>query len=66
MQRRHQVENLEKDLEEKMATYDTSQQEIERLESEREKLSISLSKATEMPGKLMYLLTSYVCMVLIH
>jgi predicted nuclease with TOPRIM domain len=53
MQRRHQVENLEKDLEEKMATYDTSQQEIERLETEKEKLSISLSKATEMPGKLM-------------
>lgn len=56
MQRRHQVENLEKDLEEKVAVYDASQQEIERLELEKEKLSIAYSKAAEMPGKIAYII----------
>ncbi len=53
MQRKHQVENLEKDLDEKLAIYDGSQQEIERLETEREKLAIALSKAADMPSKIM-------------
>ena len=52
MQRRHQVENLEKDLEEKMSAYDSLQEELERLETEKEKLAISLSKASEMPIKI--------------
>jgi hypothetical protein len=52
MQRKHQVENLEKDLDEKLAVYDGSQQEIERLEIEREKLAVALSKAADMPSKI--------------
>lgn len=52
MQRKHQVESLEKDLDEKLAVYDGSQQEIERLEIEREKLAMALSKAADMPSKI--------------
>ena len=52
-QRRHQVENLEKDLEEKVSTFDAAQAEIEILDSERDKLAAAYSKSVEMPGKIM-------------
>jgi hypothetical protein len=54
LQRRHQVENLEKDHEEKISVFETYQNEVEKLESERERLSIALSKSAEMPVKIMY------------
>ncbi|KAI8835875.1 hypothetical protein BC829DRAFT_406093 [Chytridium lagenaria] len=52
-QRKHQVENLEKDLEEKESAYDFVLKEKERLEIEREKHAGSLAKATEMPQKIL-------------
>lgn len=52
-QRKHQVENLEKDLEEKLATYEAAQAEIEILDAERDKLAAAYSKSVEMPGKIM-------------
>ncbi|KAJ3111374.1 hypothetical protein HDU96_005763 [Phlyctochytrium bullatum] len=52
-QRKHQVENLEKDLEEKEIAYDLVLKEKERLEIEREKHAAALAKATEMPQKIL-------------
>ncbi|KAJ3409840.1 hypothetical protein HDV05_004193 [Chytridiales sp. JEL 0842] len=52
-QRRHQVENLQKDLEEKEATLQTVLQEKERLDNERERHAMSLAKATETPAKIL-------------
>ncbi|KAJ3088001.1 hypothetical protein HK102_009803 [Quaeritorhiza haematococci] len=52
-QRRQQVENLQKDLEEKMSSLESIVKEKERLELDREKHSIALAKATEMPQKIM-------------
>ncbi|KAJ3218441.1 hypothetical protein HDU67_005537 [Dinochytrium kinnereticum] len=52
-QRKHQVENLEKDLEEKETAYDFILKEKERLEIEREKHAAALAKATEMPQKIL-------------
>ncbi|KAJ3144973.1 hypothetical protein HK101_002563 [Irineochytrium annulatum] len=52
-QRKHQVENLEKDLEEKESSYDTVLREKERLDIEREKHAAQLAKATEMPQKIL-------------
>ena len=52
-QRRHQVENLQKDLEEKEATHENVMNEKERLDIEREKHASALSKATELPQKIM-------------
>ncbi|XJO72474.1 hypothetical protein BDV3_003585 [Batrachochytrium dendrobatidis] len=51
-QRRHQVENLQKDMEEKQSTYEVVAIERDRLEKEREKFVISLAKATETPLKI--------------
>ena len=51
-QRRHQVENLEKDLEEKMLIYDAAQGEIEVFDSERDQLAAAYIKSVEMPGKI--------------
>ncbi|KAJ3047564.1 hypothetical protein HK097_011415, partial [Rhizophlyctis rosea] len=53
LQRRHQVENLEKDLEEKEATYETVTHERDRLELEKERHSAALSQASEMPQKIL-------------
>nr|KAJ3418146.1 hypothetical protein HK105_000281 [Polyrhizophydium stewartii] len=53
LQRRHQVENLQKDMEEKQATYEAIAQERDRLETEKEKHMISLSKASETPIKIL-------------
>ncbi|KAI9339290.1 hypothetical protein BDR26DRAFT_803168 [Obelidium mucronatum] len=52
-QRRHQVENLEKDLEEKEITYEIVLGEKDRLDIEKEKHAAALSRATEMPQKIM-------------
>ncbi|KAJ3233161.1 hypothetical protein HDU81_002463 [Chytriomyces hyalinus] len=52
-QRRHQVENLEKDLEEKEITYEIVLGEKDRLEIEKEKHAAALARATEMPQKIM-------------
>ena len=53
LQRKHQVENLQKDMEEKQAVYEQIAQERDRLETEREKHLISLSKASETPLKIL-------------
>ncbi|KAJ3158067.1 hypothetical protein HDU89_000450 [Geranomyces variabilis] len=52
VQRRHQVENLEKDQEEKDATYEMVMHEVERLEMERERHAAAFSQANEMPQKI--------------
>ncbi|KAJ3024068.1 hypothetical protein HKX48_007248 [Thoreauomyces humboldtii] len=52
VQRRHQVENLEKDNEEKDATYEMVMHEVERLEMERERHAAAFSQANEMPQKI--------------
>eukprot|EP00842_Homolaphlyctis_polyrhiza_P000705 jgi/Hompol1/1635/HPOL_002745-RA len=52
LQRRHQVENLQKDMEEKQATFEAIAVDRDRLETEREKHLISLSKASETPIKI--------------
>ncbi|KXS22471.1 hypothetical protein M427DRAFT_27015 [Gonapodya prolifera JEL478] len=52
LQRRHQVENLQKDLEEKEGTFTTISHERETLEAEREKHAAALTKSTEMPIKI--------------
>ncbi|ORY51485.1 hypothetical protein BCR33DRAFT_656040 [Rhizoclosmatium globosum] len=52
-QRRHQVENLEKDLEEKEITYEIVLGEKDRLDIEKEKHAAALARATEMPQKIM-------------
>ncbi|KAJ3386772.1 hypothetical protein HDU92_002313 [Lobulomyces angularis] len=53
IQRRNQVENLEKDLEEKDSTLEMCTKEKDRLEIERDKLAIAISKASEMPLKIL-------------
>ncbi|KNE65997.1 hypothetical protein AMAG_10276 [Allomyces macrogynus ATCC 38327] len=53
IQRKHQVENLEKDLEEKEQMHENAAKDKERLLAEREKQEIALAKANEMPGKIM-------------
>lgn len=53
MQRTHQVENLQKDLEEKEATLTKLLEEKEVLELEVEKHTIAYAKATEMPQKIL-------------
>ncbi|KND04550.1 uncharacterized protein SPPG_00275 [Spizellomyces punctatus DAOM BR117] len=52
IQRRHQVENLEKDQEEKDATYEMIMQQVERLEMDRERHAAAFSQANEMPQKI--------------
>lgn len=56
IQRRHQVENLEKDQEEKDGTYEMVMHEVERLELDRERHAAAFSQANEMPQKIMYVL----------
>ncbi|KAL7746475.1 hypothetical protein RI367_008125 [Sorochytrium milnesiophthora] len=53
LQRKHQVENLEKDYYEKQTVYEHSLKEKERLLSEKEKLEVSLAKADELPTKIL-------------
>lgn len=53
MQRRHQVENLQKDMDEKESIWDSVMQERDRLYLEREKHSLSLAKASEAPLKIL-------------
>ncbi|KAI9190296.1 hypothetical protein H9P43_001729 [Blastocladiella emersonii ATCC 22665] len=53
IQRKHQAENLEKDLEEKEQIYENVTKDKERLLAERERNEITLAKANEMPGKIM-------------
>lgn len=53
MQRRHQVDNLQKDMDEKQAVFETIMQERDRLEMEREKHSLALCKASETPIKIL-------------
>ncbi|ORZ32861.1 hypothetical protein BCR44DRAFT_1416244 [Catenaria anguillulae PL171] len=53
MQRRHQAENLEKDLEEKEQILESITKDKEELFAEREKQEVALAKANEMPGKIM-------------
>ena len=48
------MENLEKDLEEKLAIHEAAQNEIERLDVERDKLAVAYSKSVEMPVKILY------------
>ncbi|KAJ3123150.1 hypothetical protein HK098_002149 [Nowakowskiella sp. JEL0407] len=52
IQRRHQVENLQKDLEEKEATLEKTTRDKDRLEVEKEKHSVALAKASEIPTKI--------------
>ncbi|KAI9089460.1 hypothetical protein DFS34DRAFT_639300 [Phlyctochytrium arcticum] len=52
IQRRHQVENLEKDQEEKDATYEMVMHEVDRLEMDRERHAAAFSQANEMPQKI--------------
>jgi chromosome segregation ATPase len=52
MQRRHQVDNLQKDMDEKQAVFETIMQERDRLEMEREKHSLAFCKASETPIKI--------------
>lgn len=54
IQRRNQVDNLQKDLEEKHSTLDICLKEKERLEGEKDKLLVSISRAAEMPMKIMF------------
>ena len=53
VQRRHQVENLQKDMDEKQAVFEAVMQERDRLEMEREKHALALSKASETPIKIL-------------
>ncbi|KAJ3312642.1 hypothetical protein HDV04_002784 [Boothiomyces sp. JEL0838] len=53
LQRRQQVENLQKDMEEKQAAYEIVMQERSRAEAEREKHSIAFVKASETPIKIL-------------
>jgi hypothetical protein len=53
MQRKNQVENLQKDMDEKNATFESLSQERDRLEIEREKQALALSKASETPIKIL-------------
>ncbi|KAI8808274.1 hypothetical protein BJ742DRAFT_772272 [Cladochytrium replicatum] len=52
IQRKHQVENLQKDLEEKQTTLDKIKSDKERLEIEKEKQAVALAKSTEIPLKI--------------
>ncbi|KAJ3342217.1 hypothetical protein HDU93_003009 [Gonapodya sp. JEL0774] len=52
LQRRHQVENLQKDLEEKEGTCATISHERELLEADRERHAAALTKSAEMPLKI--------------
>ena len=56
IQRRNQIDNLQKDLEEKDATYEMCIKDRDRLEIERDKLALAISKAAEMPLKIMYII----------
>lgn len=53
IQRRNQVDNLQKDLEERHLTLEICLREKERLENEKDKLSVSISRAAEMPIKIL-------------
>ncbi|KAI9218518.1 hypothetical protein BC828DRAFT_388410 [Blastocladiella britannica] len=53
MQRKHQAENLEKDLEEKEQILENAIKDKERLLDERETQEAALAKANELPGKIM-------------
>jgi uncharacterized coiled-coil DUF342 family protein len=53
IQRRNQVDNLQKDLEEKHSTFELCLREKERLENEKDKLYVNISRAAEMPIKIM-------------
>ncbi|KAJ3272865.1 hypothetical protein HDV01_005188 [Terramyces sp. JEL0728] len=53
LQRRQQVDNLQKDMEEKQAAYEVVMQERSRAEAEREKHSIAYVKASETPIKIL-------------
>ncbi|KAJ3365182.1 hypothetical protein HDU91_002289, partial [Kappamyces sp. JEL0680] len=52
IQRRHQVENLQKDMEEKQASLELVSAERDRNEAEREKHAIAFVKASETPIKI--------------
>jgi uncharacterized protein (DUF3084 family) len=52
MQRKHQVENLIKDMEEKQASFEVVSLERDKAETEKEKHAIALAKASEMPIKI--------------
>ncbi|KAI8898134.1 hypothetical protein BC833DRAFT_565207 [Globomyces pollinis-pini] len=52
LQRRNQLENLQKDMEEKQSSYEVVLLDRDRAEAEREKHSILLAKASETPIKL--------------
>jgi chromosome segregation ATPase len=52
LQRRHQIENLQKDMEEKQSALDSVLLERDRAEAEKEKHSISYAKASETPIKI--------------
>jgi hypothetical protein len=54
MQRKQQVENLQKDMEEKQSAFEVVLGDRDRSEAERERHSIALAKATETPIRLMY------------
>jgi chromosome segregation ATPase len=53
VQRRHQIENLQKDLEEKQVVLNGVMLERDRAEAEKEKHSIALAKASETPIKIL-------------
>ncbi len=52
IQRKHQSENLSKDLEEKQILYDVVLVERDRMEAEKEKNLLALSKSCEAPLKI--------------
>ena len=49
IQRKHQVDNLQKDLEERQSQHSSVLQEKERLNTEKEKLAAAFARASELP-----------------
>lgn len=60
IQKQHQIESLDRDLEEKRAVYDVVQKEKERLDVEKEKLEVALAEAVEMPAKILYVICIFI------
>ncbi len=54
LQRRNQIDTLQKDMEEKQIVLDNVMAERDRNEAEREKHSLTFVKASETPLKIMY------------
>lgn len=52
LQRKQQIENLQKDYEEKRENYNEILKLKEKLDLENEKYGISLTKASELPPKI--------------